>query len=85
MLLKDSVFVLWINKLYTKKLLIFLLAEKGVQLFCNTSAKCVTQVQITNAFWFAENTKETNKNQAILRTKIQENGLYWFSADDDEI
>ena len=28
----------------------FSLAEKGVQLFCNMSAKLVTQVQITNRF-----------------------------------
>ena len=42
----------------------FWLAEKGVQLFSNTSAKLVTQVQITNGFWLAENTKETTKNQS---------------------
>ena len=66
MLLKDSVFVLWINKLNNihEKITQFWLAEKGVQLFCNTSAECVTQVQITNAFWLAENTKETNKNES---------------------
>ena len=31
---------------------------------CNTSAKLVTRVQITNGFWLAENTKETTKNQS---------------------
>ena len=31
---------------------------------CNTSAKLVTRVQITNGFWLAKNTKETTKNQS---------------------
>ena len=47
-----------------EKITQFWLAEKGVQLFSNTSAKLVTQVQITNGFWLAENTKETTKNQS---------------------
>ena len=47
-----------------EKITQFWLAEKGVQLFCNTSAKLVTRVQITNGFWLAENTKETTKNQS---------------------
>ena len=44
---------------------------------CNTSAKLVTWVQITNGFWLAENTKETTKNQldwSCFNNKIQENG-----------
>ena len=47
-----------------EKITQFWLAEKGVQLFSNTSAKLVTQVQITNGFWLAENTKESTKNQS---------------------
>ena len=47
-----------------EKITQFWLAEKRVQLFSNTSAKLVTQVQITNGFWLAENTKETTKNQS---------------------
>ena len=47
-----------------EKITQFWLAEKGVQLFCNTSAKLLTQVQITNGFWLAEKTKETTKNQS---------------------
>ena len=47
-----------------EKITQFWLAEKGVQLFCNTSAKLVTRVQITNGFLLAENTKETTKNQS---------------------
>ena len=31
---------------------------------CNTSAKLVTPVQITNGSWLAENTKETINNQS---------------------
>ena len=53
----------YINNIH-EKITQFWLAEKGVQLFCNTSAKCVTRVQITNAFWLAENTKETTNNQS---------------------
>ena len=52
-----------INNIH-EKITQFWLAEKGVQLFCNTSAKLVTQVQITNGFWLAENTKQTTKNQS---------------------
>ena len=47
-----------------EKIAQFWLAEKGVQLFCNASAKLVTRVQTTNGFWLAENTKETTKNQS---------------------
>ena len=47
-----------------EKITQFWLTEKGVQLFSNTSVKLVTQVQITNGFWLAENTKETIKNQS---------------------
>ena len=53
------------------------MAEKGVQFFCNTSAKLVTRVQISNGFWLAENTKETTKNQSdfsSFNNKIEENG-----------
>ena len=31
---------------------------------CNTTAKLVTRMQITNGFWLAENTEETTKNQS---------------------
>ena len=47
-----------------EKITQFWLAEKGVQFFSNTSANCVTQMQITNGFWAAENTRETTKNQS---------------------
>ena len=52
---------------------------------CNTSAKLVTRVQITNGFWLAENTKETTKDQSVFscfNNKIKENGhglcKQWF-------
>ena len=47
-----------------EKITQFWLAEKEVQFLCNTSAKLVTRVQITNGFWLAENKKETTKNQS---------------------
>ena len=53
-----------------EKITQFWLAEKGMQSSVtrvqtgNTSAKLVIRVQITNAFWLAENTKETTKNQS---------------------
>ena len=68
-----------------EKITQFWLTEKGVQFFCNTSAKLVTRGQITNGFWLAENTKETTVDQSdfsCFNNKIKENGRglckQWF-------
>ena len=51
---------------------------------CNTSAKLVTRLQITNGFWLAENAKETTKNQSdfsCFNNKILENGHgFWQTS-----
>ena len=60
---KNEFTFLQINNIHEKITQLWL-ADKGVQLLCNTSAKLVTRVQITTAFWLAENTKETTKNQS---------------------
>ena len=39
---------LFINNIHEKITQFCILAEKGVQLFCNKSAKCVTRVQTCN-------------------------------------
>ena len=68
-----------------EKITQFWTTEKGVQFFCNTSAKLVTRAHITNGFWLAENTKETTVDQSDFRcfnNKIKENGhglcKQWF-------
>ena len=51
-------------------------ALRARELRYNTSAKLVTQVQITNGFWLAENTKETpaiQSGKSYFNNKILEN------------
>ena len=50
-----------------EKITQFWLADKGVQFSCYTSVNFVTREQITNGFWLAENTKETNENRSDLK------------------
>ena len=61
-----------------EKITQFWLAEKGVQFLCNTSAKLVSRVQITSAFWLAETQKKpprTNQIRAVLTTKFKKTAM----------
>ena len=76
-----------------EKITQFWLAEKGVRLFRNTSAKCVTRVQTCNTSanykCFLIDWKHKRNHQEPIRLELFNNTdsrkWPWFSADDDGI